>query len=153
MSHIQDPSKQVILLVEDDPNDQFLIKRAINKGNIVNPIRSVDDGEKAIQYLSGEGNFSNREEYPLPILILLDLKLPKKSGLEVLEFVKTQPMIKRIPIIVLTSSKDSSDVNKAYELGVNSYLVKPVKFDKMVEIMSSIRLYWILFNEYPDIEK
>ena len=151
MSERSNMSNSIILLVEDDPNDQILINRAIKKANILNPVHVLDDGEKAIQYLSGEGIYSDRTEYPLPILILLDLKMPKKSGLEVIEFVKDKPMIKRIPIVVLTSSKESTDVNKAFDLGVNSYLVKPVKFEDLVEIISNVGLYWILMNENPDV--
>ena len=151
MSEHSNMSNSIILLVEDDPNDQILINRAIKKANILNPVHVLDDGEKAIQYLSGEGIYSDRTEYPLPILILLDLKMPKKSGLEVIEFVKDKPVIKRIPIVVLTSSKESTDVNKAFDLGVNSYLVKPVKFEDLVEIISNVGLYWILMNENPDL--
>jgi len=141
--------QQTILAVEDSDDDVALISRAFRKAAISNPLRFVSDGEQAVDYLKGEGQFSDRQRSPLPSLILLDLKLPRKSGLEVLEWVRSQPVLKRIPIVVLTSSKQSSDLERAYDLGVNSYLVKPVAFDDLLEMIKALKLYWIHFNEIP----
>ena len=141
-----------ILLVEDDPNDIILIKRAFEKTRITNPLQVVEDGEEAISYLAGKGRYADREKYPLPMLLLLDLKLPRKSGHEVLEWLRQQPILKRLTVVVLTSSQQSSDINRAYDLGANSYLVKPVTFDALVEIVKTLNLYWLLLNEKPIIE-
>ena len=140
-----------ILLVEDDSNDIILIKRAFGKANITNPLQVLEDGEEAISYLAGKGRYGNRQNYPLPILILLDLKLPRKSGHEVLEWLRQQPMLKRLTVVVLTSSQQSSDVNRAYDLGANSYLVKPVTFDALVEMVKTLDFYWLILNENPII--
>jgi len=137
----------IMLLVEDDPNDILLIQRAFAKACLVNPLKVVRDGEQAINYLSGTGDFADRGRYPLPSLILLDLKLPRKSGLEVLEWLRQQPMLKQTPVIVLTSSKESSDVSRAYDLGANSYLIKPVGFEGLLELVKSIGMYWMILNK------
>lgn len=137
----------IMLLVEDDPNDILLIQRAFAKACLVNPLKVVRDGEQAINYLAGTGDFADRSRYPLPSLILLDLKLPRKSGLEVLEWLRQQPMLKQTPVIVLTSSKESSDVSRAYELGANSYLIKPVGFEGLLELVKSIGMYWMILNK------
>lgn len=141
-----------ILLVEDNPRDVLLIQRAFRKTNLANPLQVVEDGEVAVRYLSGEDPYSDRDRYPIPMLILLDLKLPRKSGAEVLEWLQQQPGLKRIPVVVLTSSKEYADVNKVYDLGANAYMVKPVAFDNLVEIVKTLNLHWIIFNEKPQIE-
>jgi len=140
-----------ILLVEDDPNDVILIKRAFKKANIINPIQLVENGEDAINYLAGTGKFMDRKLHPLPSLILLDLKLPRKTGYEVLDWVKKQPRLKRIPIVVLSSSKHNLDINRAYDLGANSYLIKPVSFGILLEKVREIDMYWFTLNEKPEI--
>ena len=140
----------VMLLVEDDPNDILLIQRAFAKACLVNPLKVVRDGEEALNYLSGSGDFADRGRYPLPSLILLDLKLPRKSGLEILQWLRQQPVLKHIPVIVLTSSKESSDVSRAYDLGANSYLVKPVGFEGLLELVKSIGMYWMILNKTPE---
>lgn len=140
-----------ILLVEDNPNEVFLIERAFRKANIGNPLQIVSDGEAAIHYLTGKNFYSDRSIYPLPMLMLLDLKLPRKSGLEVLEWLRQQPGIKRLPVIALTSSKQSADINRAYELGINSYLVKPITFERLVEVIQSFEQYWTKLSEKPDL--
>ncbi len=142
-----------ILLVEDEPADASLIQRALRKGGVINSIRVVRDGEQALNYLFGRGKYVDRAEYPLPGLILLDLKLPRVSGLEVLRQIKSVEVLKRIPVIILTSSDESKDVNGAYDLGANSYLVKPVKFSAFCKVAAEIRLYWQLLNEAPDLEE
>jgi len=140
-----------ILLVEDDPNDVMLVKRAFEKTNIVNPIQVVDNGEDAQDYLAGSGKYSDRKEFPLPVMILLDLKLPRKSGLEVLEWLKQQPSLKRLPVIILTSSTENKDINRAYDIGVNSYLIKPVEFNDLLELVKNLNLYWLLLNTKPEL--
>ena len=140
-----------ILLVEDDPNDVFLIQRAFSKANLANPIQVMKDGEAAVQYLSGQEPYADRDRYPLPILMLLDLKLPRRSGLEVLEWLKQQPKLKRLPVVVLTSSREHIDLNRAYDLGANSYLVKPVAFDSLLNMVQTLNQYWLIINESPNL--
>lgn len=141
-----------ILLVEDEPNDVFLIERAFRKCDFQHSLHSVNDGEQAVAYLGGSREFADRQKYPLPSLILLDLKLPRRSGLEVLAWLRGRPdTLKRLPVVVLTSSKQASDVNRAYELGANSYLVKPVAFDGLLELIRAVNGYWTRFNERPEL--
>ncbi|MCX7593248.1 MAG: response regulator [Fischerella sp.] len=144
-------SEHNILLVEDDPNDIFLIERAFRRSNFSHPISVVKDGDEAIMYLEGQGCYAQRENYPLPALILLDLKLPRRSGLEVLEWLKQQPLLKRIPVVILTSSRENIDVDRAYDIGVNSYLLKPVVFNALQEMMQVFSSYWLNFNQYSSI--
>jgi CheY-like chemotaxis protein len=141
----------ILLLIEDDPNDILLIQRAFAKACLVNPLKIVRDGEEAVNYLAGNGAFADRTRFPLPSLVLLDLKLPRKSGLEVLQWLRQQPVLKQTPVIVLTSSKESYDVNRAYELGANSYLVKPVGFEGLLELVKSIGMYWMILNKTPEV--
>jgi len=143
--------KYTLLLVEDDSNDVLLIQRAFQKASMANPLQVVTDGEEAVAYLSGEGHYGDRQKHPLPMLVLLDLKLPRKSGLEVLEWLRGQPGLKRLPVVVLTSSKESGDVNRAYDLGANSYLVKPVGFDSLVGMVKPLGFYWLMLNKAPEI--
>ena len=144
---------QTILLVEDNSTDALMVQRAFKKAHLMNPVQVVDDGDKAVAYLSGRGPYSDREKYPLPVLLLLDLKLPRRSGLEILEWLRRQEGLKRLPVVVLTSSKESSDVNRAYDLGANSYLVKPVDFDPLLEMVKTLGLYWVVMNEKPETQK
>lgn len=140
-----------ILLIEDSDDDQILMRRAFTRANLANPIYAVSDGDEATAYLSGEGKYADREAYPLPILILLDLKLPKRSGHELLQWLRAQPGLKRTPVAILTSSKQTIDINRAYDLGANAYLVKPVEFESLVELVHSLHLFWLILNEAPDI--
>ena len=142
----------VILLAEDDPNDVLLIQRAFQRSLVANPMQVVRDGEEVLAYLKGEHPFSDRERHPLPVLMLMDLKMPRKTGLEVLEWVRQQPGLKRLPIIVLTSSNQSPDINRAYELGANSYLVKPAGFDSLLELVKNLDVYWLILNEKPELD-
>jgi CheY-like chemotaxis protein len=142
---------QTILIVEDNPTDAMLIRRAFAKLNIANPVQVVADGDRAVDYLSGRDGYADRTQFPLPALILLDLKLPRRSGLEVLEWLRSQDGLRRLPVVMLTSSRQSQDVNRAYDLGANSYLVKPVEFDSLQEMLGTINTYWIDWNEQPDI--
>lgn len=139
-----------ILLVEDDSSDIKLIRRAFEKAKIANPFRVVRNGDDAVAYLSGDGEFSDRATHPLPALTLLDLKLPRRSGLEVLEWIRTRPGLRRLPVVILTSSRHSEDINRAYDLGANSYLVKPVQMDDLIDMVKTLEVYWVLLNEKPD---
>ena len=143
----------VILLAEDDPNDVLLIQRAFQRNHVANPVQVVRDGDEALAYLSGQAPFADRERHPLPVLMLMDLKMPRKSGLEVLEWVRQQPGLKRLPIIVLTSSNQSPDINRAYELGANSYLVKPAGFDSLLDLVKNLDMYWLILNEKPELDR
>ena len=138
-----------ILLVEDNPNDVLLIRRAFAKAGVTNPLQVLGDGEKAINYLAGAGDYADRGRFPLPLFILLDLKLPRKTGHEVLAWLRAQPVLKRIPVVVLTSSSMRADVEQCYDGGVNSYLVKPVEFGELTTLMELIRQYWGGVNERP----
>jgi CheY-like chemotaxis protein len=140
-----------ILLVEDNPKDVLLIQRAFRKANLASPLLVVDNGEEAIFYLSGQQAYADRDRYPLPVLMLLDLKLPRKSGAEVLAWLREQPQLKRLPVVVLTSSKEYADINHVYDLGANAYMVKPVAFDNLVEIVKTLNLHWLILNEKPQV--
>lgn len=138
-----------ILLVEDDPNDVFLVRRAFRKAGLPEPFHVVRDGDEAVRYLEGHGAYADRSHFPLPGLMLLDLKLPRRSGLEVLAWLREHPSLGRLPVVVLTSSREPSDVNRAYDLHVNSYLVKPGDFDSLREMVRALDLYWLQLNERP----
>jgi CheY-like chemotaxis protein len=140
-----------ILLVEDDPNDALLLQRAFRKANLANPIQLVSDGDAAVSYLAGQAPYADRSRHPLPVLVLLDLKLPRRSGHEVLEWLRAQPGLRRLPVVVITSSKESVDVRRAYDLGANSYLVKPVGFDALIEMVKALNLYWLILNQPPEV--
>jgi CheY-like chemotaxis protein len=139
-----------IVLVEDNPNDRELALRALKKNKIANNIVVLEDGEQVIDYLYGRGKFAYRNTNVNPRLVLLDLKLPKMDGLDVLKVIKSDPDKKMIPVVMLTSSKEESDVVESYRLGVNSYIVKPVDFDNFVEAIRNIGFYWLLMNESPN---
>ncbi len=141
---------QTVLLAEDNSTDALMVQRAFRKANLLNPLQVVDDGDKAVAYLAGAAPYADRDRHPLPVLLLLDLKLPRRSGLEVLAWLKQQPAVRRLPVVVLTSSRDNGDVNRAYDLGANSYLVKPVDFDPLLEMVRALGLYWVLMNEKPE---
>jgi CheY-like chemotaxis protein len=140
----------LILLAEDDDNDAFFVERAFKHVQIANPLYRVKDGEEAIAYLRGDGEHADRELFPVPNLLLLDLKMPRKNGFEVIAWLRQQPGLRRLPVIVLTSSREDPDVNRAYELGANTYLVKPVKFEGLVEMMKALNLYWLILAEKPN---
>jgi two-component system, response regulator len=136
-----------IVIVEDNPRDAELTLRALKKNNLTNHILIVSDGAEALDYFFCKGKFENRIISNLPKVVLLDLKLPKVSGLEVLRIVKADKRTAHIPIVVVTSSREEPDMVEAYELGVNSYVVKPVDFEQFINAMSSLGLYWLLVNE------
>lgn len=136
-----------ILLVEDNPHDADLIMRAIRKRNIANPFHVVEDGAEALDFIFCRGNYSGRDIILPPKVILLDLKLPKVNGLEVLKAVKSEEKTRAIPVVVVTSSSEDQDIRAAYALGANSYVVKPVNYDAFVEAISNLGLYWLLVNQ------
>ncbi len=136
-----------ILLVEDNPYDAELALRAFKKNNIYNPIKVLDDGEEALDFIFCRGEYNERGMCKKIKVILLDLKLPKINGLEVLKAIKTDPVTKKIPVVMLTSSKEESDIVESYNLGANSYIVKPVDFNKFVEAVRDLGLYWLLLNQ------
>jgi CheY-like chemotaxis protein len=140
-----------ILMAEDDDNDVFFLERAFKQAQITNPIQRVRDGEEAIAYLQGEGPYADRQKYPLPRFMLVDLKMPRKNGFEVIAWTRQQPGIKRLPIAVLTSSKEEPDINRAYDIGANTYLVKPVKFDDLLETVKTLSMFWFLLAKFPDL--
>jgi DNA-binding response OmpR family regulator len=136
-----------ILLVEDNPNDVELTLRALKKNNIANNIHVVTDGAEALEYLFANGRYSNRDVNLIPKLVILDLKLPKVSGLEILKKIKSDERTNTVPVVVLTSSKEESDIIASYKLGANSFIVKPVDFDKFVSTVRELGMYWLLLNE------
>lgn len=148
-------SKQFsVLLVEDDLNDIFLVKRAFKMARLQNPLQVVTDGQEAIHYLRGEGEYADRGQYPLPRLIVMDIKMPRKTGFEVLEWVKrgSYPPLRRIPVIIVSSSDNPADINRAYELGANAYMVKPVNFRAVEHLFESITRYWGCECAKPELE-
>lgn len=145
------PNSTTILHVEDDPNDVLLVERAFRKAGVTARMAVVSDGDQALKYLAAKEPYTRREEFPLPALVLLDLKLPRKSGLEVLEWIRATPGLKRLPVIMLTSSRQPVDINRAYDLGVNAYLAKPVSFDALVELLKTVDAFWLRVNERPAI--
>ena len=142
-----------VLLVEDNPADILLMQRAFrNEAFSHISLQIARDGDAAVAYLNGDGDCSDRDRYPIPAIVLLDLKLPRRSGHEVLAWLKQHPDLKRLPVVILTSSRERLDVNQAYNLGVNSYLVKPASFTNLVEMMTSFNLYWSRHNEKPEVQ-
>ena len=153
MAEVADITKTTILLAEDDENDVMLIKRAFSKSHVVNPIACVPNGEEAVAYLSGQGGYGDRGAHPLPFMMLLDLKLPRLSGHEVLKWLRAQNNgLKRLPVVVLTSSREPADINRAYELGANSYLVKPVVFEEFTALLKQLQVYWLMLSEHPELQ-
>ena len=142
-----------VLLVEDDLNDIFLVKRAFKLAHIPNPLQVVTDGLEAINYLSGNDKYADRKTYPLPKLIVMDIKMPRKTGFEVLEWVKGDGRpLRRIPIIIVSSSDNPADINRAYELGANAYMIKPMDFKAVEHLFESITHYWGLECAKPELE-
>lgn len=141
-----------ILLVEDSPEDLELTCRALKNANLGNHLQVARDGAEALDFLFCEGEFSGRQVEDTPKLILLDLKLPKVDGLEVLQRIKSDPRTRHIPVVVLTSSKEQKDIVESYALGVNSYIVKPVNFEGFAQAVQKLGIYWLLLNQPPCIE-
>lgn len=139
----------VILHVEDDENDRFMLERVFKKKKFSNDLLSVRDGQQAIEYLSGKGIYADRNLYPMPGLVLLDLKLPLKNGIEVLEWIRSKPEFHQLLVVILSSSKMPSDVSRAYDLGANSYLVKPSMIEDLVSMFEAFSNNWFLFVQRP----
>jgi CheY-like chemotaxis protein len=137
---------RTVLLVEDDTNDVLLVRRAFRKAGLTARIEVVSDGEAAVDYLARAQTRGG------PGLVLLDLKLPRRPGLEVLGWLRDQPGLRRLPVVVLTSSRESADVNRAYDLGANSFLVKPVGFAELLEMIKTLDVYWLQLNQAPEIQ-
>jgi CheY-like chemotaxis protein len=142
-------SVKTILLVEDNPSDIELTKRALEKARIMNELIVAEDGDEALDYLFGTGIYSGRDPRQLPAIVLLDIKLPGTDGIEVLRRVRQSPITHRQPVVILTSSKEEQDVAVSYDLGVNSYIRKPVDFNQFAEAIQHLGLYWLVLNEVP----
>ncbi len=142
-----DTNNVEILLVEDNPRDAELMIRALKKRNLVNHLFHVSDGVEALDFLLHRGNYEDRKNSSSPKIVFLDLKLPKLNGLEVLKELKANEKTRTIPIVIVTSSKEDPDIKLAYELGANSYVVKPVAFESFSEVMSNLGFYWLLINK------
>lgn len=142
---------KVILLVEDNPSDIGLTKRAMEKSHIVNELIVAEDGQEALDYLFGGGTYADSNANSLPALVLLDLKLPKIDGLEVLRQIRADQRTSRLPVVILTSSKEEQDVAKSYDLKANSYILKPVDFAQFLQSVEQLGIYWLAMNEPPPI--
>ncbi len=140
---------KTILLVEDDPSDIDLTMRALERGHVLNKLVVASDGQEALDYLLGKGAYAGRDTSDSPTLTLLDLKLPKVSGLDVLRRIRTEGVTRRMPVVILTSSREEHDMAASYDLGVNSYIRKPVDFEQFVQSVAQLGLYWLVLNEEP----
>jgi CheY-like chemotaxis protein len=143
---------RIILLVEDNPSDVGLTRRAFEKHRIFNELVVVEDGQEALDYLFGRGVYAGRDIKVLPTVVLLDLKLPKVNGLEVLKIIRNHDLTRRLPVVILTSSREEEDVAMSYDLGANSYIRKPVDFQQFAEAVRTLNLYWLVLNEPPPLE-
>lgn len=142
-------SEKCILLVEDNEDDVILVQRALRKAGVANPMHVVRDGDEAIEYLAAVGRFDDERRHPLPSLVLLDLKLPRRSGLEVLGWIRAHATLRTLPVVVFTTSTQASDLEQAYALGANSYLRKPVTPDDTLRLLHAAGRYWLDWNERP----
>jgi two-component system response regulator len=149
MQRIQNLNEVEVLLVEDNPSDAELTMRALKKKNLANKLVHVKDGVEAIDFLFAQGAYANRRVENGPKIVLLDLKLPKVNGIEVLRRIKSDDRTKKIPVVVMSSSREDSDLSMCYELGVNGYVVKPVEFEDFARAVSELGCYWLLINETP----
>jgi CheY-like chemotaxis protein len=142
--------RKLILLVEDNPDDEALAIRALKKSNLANEIAVARDGVEALDFLFCEGSYADRDPHDIPVVILLDLKLPKVDGLEVLKRIKSDERTRRLPVVIMTSSSEEQDIVSSYDLGANSYIRKPVDFNRFTEAVAQLGLYWLVLNEVPD---
>lgn len=142
-------TEKIILLVEDNPDDIALTLRALKKNNIANKVAVARDGEEALEYLTATGRYAGRAPADRPVVVLLDLKLPKAGGLEVLRAIRANPRTRLLPVVVLTSSSEERDIIASYDLGANSYIRKPVDFNQFVEAVRELGLYWLVLNQAP----
>jgi CheY-like chemotaxis protein len=144
-----EPKPDVILVADDSDDDVHFMLRAFRRSGLLNPVFVVRDGDEAVAYLNGEGKFANRDEYPLPSLLLLDLKMPNRNGFEVLDWIRRHPRLKRMRVVVLTNSGEVTDINRSYALGANSFMVKPVNQDQLFAISDALKGYWMWMSEGP----
>ena len=142
---------KIILLVEDNPSDVGLTRRALAKSHVANALVVAEDGQEALDYLFGTGAYAGRDVTQLPALVLLDLKLPRVEGLQVLRRIRAETLTRRMPVVILTSSKEEQDLATSYDLGVNSYIRKPVDFTQFAQAIEQLGLYWLVLNEEPPI--
>lgn len=142
-------TKKLVLLVEDNPDDEVLTLRALRKANVANEIEVVRDGSEALEFLFCEGQYADRDESNMPGLVLLDLKLPKLNGIEVLQRIRNDPRTKLTPVVILTSSSEDEDIVRSYQSGANSYVRKPVDFADFADAIANVGLYWMILNEGP----
>jgi CheY-like chemotaxis protein len=140
-----------ILIAEDDPDDRLLTQRALEMSRVVNDLRFVEDGEELMEYLLHQGRYTDAAKSPRPGLVLLDLNMPRKDGREALKEIKSHPQLHQIPVVVMTTSKAEEDVLRSYDVGANSYVVKPVTFDRLVDLMKTLGTYWVEFVELPPV--
>jgi CheY-like chemotaxis protein len=147
------PDTAVIMIVEDRDDDILLMRKAFERASLTNPVHVVRSGDEAVAYLSGEGKYANRAEYPLPVLVLLDLKMPGMDGFELLTWIRQQEGIRGLPVVVLTSSSEMRDVNRAYALGANSFFVKELDFQGAVDLSHLLRNYWVHKAATPDTSR
>lgn len=141
--------RDVILLIEDNPDDELLTIRTLKKHNLRNPVVVARDGSEALDYLFGTGKYADQEPNPLPVLTMLDIKIPKINGLEVLKRIRANERTKLMPVVILTSSDEERDLIDSYRMGVNSYVRKPVDFNQFQEAIRHLTVYWLLLNEVP----
>jgi CheY-like chemotaxis protein len=144
------PKPIVLLMAEDDADDRLLVKDALEESRVLNVLHFVEDGEQLLDYLRRQGRYSDPETSPRPGLILLDLNMPRMDGREALRAIKADPDLRRIPVVVMTTSKAEEDIFRSYDLGASSYITKPVTFERLVELMKTLGHYWIEFVELPN---
>jgi CheY-like chemotaxis protein len=144
-------NQSTVLIAEDNPDDFLLLERAFRRADIRAALRWVRDGSEAQAYISGKAEYADRTQYPLPSLILADLKMPRMDGFELLTWVRSKSDLRRIPVVMLTSSSQGPDINKAYDMGANSYLVKPGKFEDLIHLSQQLKSYWLTLNQRPDL--
>lgn len=140
----------VILMADDDADDRMLTRDALQESRVLNELRFVEDGEELMEYLTRTGKYENADDSPRPGLILLDLNMPKKDGREALKEIKSDPNLRRIPVVIMTTSKAEEDIFRSYDFGASSFITKPVTFDRLVELMRTLGEYWVEFVELPD---
>jgi two-component system response regulator len=140
----------MILMAEDDADDRLLVKEALEESRVLNELRFVGDGEELLEYLRREGRYAGEGQAPRPGLVLLDLNMPRKDGREALREIKADPELRRIPVVVMTTSKAEEDIFRSYDSGASSYITKPVTFDRLVDLMRTMGQYWIEFVELPN---
>jgi CheY-like chemotaxis protein len=143
------PQHGTILIAEDNDDDYFLVKLACHRAGVELPLFRVVDGLEAQDYLLGTGNFADRQKFPLPRIVIADLKMPRRNGMEFLQWMRAQPAFKRIPFIFLSASGHQSDIDRAYDLFANSYLVKPIRLDQLTDLLKEVKTYWLDMNRDP----